>query len=214
MDDTEATRLEQIRAFLAGSGEVRFAGQRREEVYSWVERTLVRLQYTKLRQTWQGIGPAVPLADDGAEPGAGDALDCAQTPHGAGESSRLSADQVRHALHGCRRESACLCGQGARELKWTSDVTDPRSGAQRLRASSVCAAGVDFGGAPLPAAQQLRPTGNATPVISPRGQPRFPSASGANRNRAANRDSCASTPYIRAINKDAKVYITSMRSTK
>jgi len=32
----EATRLEQIRAFLAGSGEVRFAGQRREEMYGWV----------------------------------------------------------------------------------------------------------------------------------------------------------------------------------
>jgi hypothetical protein len=33
MDDSEAGNLEQIRAFLAGSGEVRFAGQRREEVY-------------------------------------------------------------------------------------------------------------------------------------------------------------------------------------
>jgi hypothetical protein len=42
MDDTEASSLEQIRAFLAGSGEVRFAGQRREEVYKRVETTLVR----------------------------------------------------------------------------------------------------------------------------------------------------------------------------
>ncbi len=33
MDDSEGGGLEQIRAFLAGSGEVRFAGQRREEVY-------------------------------------------------------------------------------------------------------------------------------------------------------------------------------------
>ena len=45
MDDSEAGSLEQIRAFLAGSGEVRFAGQRREEVYAWTERTLVRHQY-------------------------------------------------------------------------------------------------------------------------------------------------------------------------
>ena len=40
--------LEEIRAFLAGSSEVRFAGQRREEVYSWVEKTLVRHQYASL----------------------------------------------------------------------------------------------------------------------------------------------------------------------
>src|SRR6202162_2248188 len=40
MDDTEAVSVEQIRAFLAGSGEVQFAGQRRAEVYAWVERTL------------------------------------------------------------------------------------------------------------------------------------------------------------------------------
>ena len=33
MDDSEAMSLEQIRAFLASSGEVRFAGQRRAEVY-------------------------------------------------------------------------------------------------------------------------------------------------------------------------------------
>src|SRR2546421_465669 len=42
MDDTEATSLEQIRAFLAGSGEVRFAGQKRDEVYAWTERILER----------------------------------------------------------------------------------------------------------------------------------------------------------------------------
>src|SRR5437763_11884086 len=55
MDDTEATSLEQIRAFLAGSGEVRFAGQRREEVYGWVEKTLVRLQYASLDKAGKGL---------------------------------------------------------------------------------------------------------------------------------------------------------------
>src|SRR5437868_14429936 len=55
MDDTEATSLEQIRAFLAGSGEVRFAGQRREEVYGWVEKTLVRLQYASLDKPCKGL---------------------------------------------------------------------------------------------------------------------------------------------------------------
>jgi hypothetical protein len=47
--------LEQIRAFLAGSEEVRFAGQRREEVYGWVEMTLVRLQYASLAKPDKGL---------------------------------------------------------------------------------------------------------------------------------------------------------------
>src|ERR1022692_1755713 len=55
MDDSEAGSLEQIRAFLAGSGEVRFAGQRREEVYGWTERTLVRHQYASLDRPGKGL---------------------------------------------------------------------------------------------------------------------------------------------------------------
>jgi transposase InsO family protein len=55
MDDTETTSLEQIRAFLAGSGEVRFAGQRREEVYGWVEKTLVQHQYASLDKPSKGL---------------------------------------------------------------------------------------------------------------------------------------------------------------
>lgn len=55
MDDSEAGSLEQIRAFLAGSGEVRFAGQRREEIYGWVEQTLVRHQYASLNRSGKGL---------------------------------------------------------------------------------------------------------------------------------------------------------------
>jgi transposase InsO family protein len=55
MDDSEAGSLEQIRAFLAGSGEVRFAGQGREEVYGWVEQTLVRQQYASLDKPGKGL---------------------------------------------------------------------------------------------------------------------------------------------------------------
>jgi hypothetical protein len=55
MDDTEAGSLEQIRAFLAGSEELRFAGQRREEVYGWVEMTLVGLQYSSLSKPDKGL---------------------------------------------------------------------------------------------------------------------------------------------------------------
>ncbi len=54
MDDSEAVSLGQIRAFLAGSGEVRFEGQGRAEVYTWVERTLVRHQYASLGRADKG----------------------------------------------------------------------------------------------------------------------------------------------------------------
>jgi transposase InsO family protein len=55
MDDTEATSLEQIRAFLGGSDSVQFSGQRREEVYGWVEKTLVRHQYASLHRPGKGL---------------------------------------------------------------------------------------------------------------------------------------------------------------
>jgi transposase InsO family protein len=55
MDDSEAWSLEQIRGFLAGSSEVRFAGQRRQEVYGWVEQTLVRQQYASLNRSGKGL---------------------------------------------------------------------------------------------------------------------------------------------------------------
>jgi hypothetical protein len=55
MDDSEATSLEQIRAFLAGSGGVHFAGQRREEVYGWTEGTLVQHQYSVLSRPEKGL---------------------------------------------------------------------------------------------------------------------------------------------------------------
>jgi hypothetical protein len=55
MDDSEATSLEQIRAFLAGAGELRFAGQSRAEVYGWTERTLVRFGYAGLAKRDKGL---------------------------------------------------------------------------------------------------------------------------------------------------------------
>ncbi|MFI5106509.1 MAG: hypothetical protein ACHP79_16420, partial [Terriglobales bacterium] len=55
MDDSQATSLEQIRALVAANSVVRFAGQRREEVYNWVERTLVRLQYAGLQRCDKGV---------------------------------------------------------------------------------------------------------------------------------------------------------------
>ena len=47
--------LEGIRAFLAASEPVEFAGQKREEIYSWVERTLREQDYTRLRRPEKGL---------------------------------------------------------------------------------------------------------------------------------------------------------------
>jgi hypothetical protein len=55
MDDSQATSLEQIRALVAANQVVRFAGQRREEVYQWVERTLVRHEYAGLPRADKGV---------------------------------------------------------------------------------------------------------------------------------------------------------------
>jgi transposase InsO family protein/predicted DNA-binding transcriptional regulator AlpA len=55
MDDSQATDMEQIRALVAANQVVRFAGQRRQEVYEWVERTLVRHQYAGLRRPDKGV---------------------------------------------------------------------------------------------------------------------------------------------------------------
>ena len=55
MDDSDATSLEQIRAFLAGGAPVRFSGQKREEVYAWAEETLVRHEYASLGKPAKGL---------------------------------------------------------------------------------------------------------------------------------------------------------------
>ncbi len=43
------------RAFLAGSGEVHFAGLHGDEVYAWTERTLVRHPYASLNRREKGL---------------------------------------------------------------------------------------------------------------------------------------------------------------
>jgi hypothetical protein len=55
MDDSHATSLEQIRALVTANSVVRFTGQRRQEMYEWVERTLVRHQYACLRKPDKGV---------------------------------------------------------------------------------------------------------------------------------------------------------------
>ena len=55
MQASERLSLEQIQAFLEGSGEVGFKGQNREEVYGWVNQTLRQQRYDELKRREKGV---------------------------------------------------------------------------------------------------------------------------------------------------------------
>jgi len=55
MQAGERLSLEQIRAFLEASDEVRFEGRNREEVYSWVEQILWQQGYRDLKRAGRGL---------------------------------------------------------------------------------------------------------------------------------------------------------------
>ncbi len=55
MDDSGRMSLEGIRAFLAASEAVQFTGQKREEIYGWVERTLREQEYPQLGRAEKGL---------------------------------------------------------------------------------------------------------------------------------------------------------------
>jgi hypothetical protein len=55
MEDTEKLSLEQIRAFLQASQEVRFEATRRQEMYEWVTRMLCYQEYWKQKRANKGL---------------------------------------------------------------------------------------------------------------------------------------------------------------
>jgi transposase InsO family protein len=55
MENSEKLGLEQIRAFLEGSGEVHFQAQGRQDVYEWVNRTLRQQNYSEIKRSGKGI---------------------------------------------------------------------------------------------------------------------------------------------------------------
>ena len=55
MDDSERQSLEQIRGLVEASEEVRFHCQCREELYEWVNRTLRRQDYGRLKRGGKGL---------------------------------------------------------------------------------------------------------------------------------------------------------------
>lgn len=55
MDDSGKMSLAGIRAFLAAAAPVEFTGQKREEIYRWVERTLREQDYARLGRSDKGL---------------------------------------------------------------------------------------------------------------------------------------------------------------
>src|SRR5713226_8732831 len=55
MDDSETLSLEQIQEFLATGKGIRLRAVQRIEVYDWVERTLVRMEYGGRRRRVKGL---------------------------------------------------------------------------------------------------------------------------------------------------------------
>jgi len=55
MKASEKLSLEQIRAFLEGSGDIRFEGRNREEVYFWVNGTLRQQRFECLKRNARGL---------------------------------------------------------------------------------------------------------------------------------------------------------------
>ena len=55
MESKERLSLDEIRAFLKGSGEIHFTGQNGEASYGWVNQTLRQQQYEDLGRTGRGL---------------------------------------------------------------------------------------------------------------------------------------------------------------
>ena len=55
MQTSQRLSLDQIQAFLDGSGEAGFKGQNREEVYDWVNQTLRQQRYEELKRSERGL---------------------------------------------------------------------------------------------------------------------------------------------------------------
>jgi hypothetical protein len=115
MDDSEATSLEQIRAFLAESGEVRFAGQRREEVSAWTERTLVRHQYASLSRREKGLVRRYVARKTGLGRAQVTRLIASHADTGHVKARRYQRRKFNHPVHEGGCGTAGQCGQEPRQ---------------------------------------------------------------------------------------------------
>jgi hypothetical protein len=212
MDDSEATSLEQIRAFLAGSGEVHFAGQRRDQVYAWTEGTLVRQQYASLGRREKGLVRRYVARMTGLSRAQVTRLIASYA--GTGQVKAAPYQRRKFASHYTKpdvdllayvdKSHGNLSGPATkrileREYGEYGQAVYERVAAFPLRNSTGSAT--------------QRRIARRTPATSRRGPRRSRSASGASRAPWVGPAIFASTPFIRAIRTASKGFITSMRST-
>ncbi len=131
---------------------MRFAGQRRQEVYDWVERTLVRQEYAGLRRPDKGVLRLYLAQMTG--------LSQAQVTRlitGYQDTDRVIAapyqDPLPHPLHG-RRRGICWPTSTGRTGIWADQPPGGSwSGSTASWPGSLPEAGGDLGGPVVPAAQ-------------------------------------------------------------
>jgi hypothetical protein len=213
MDDSEATNVEQVRAFLAGSGEVRFAGQSRTEIYVWTERTLVRHQYVSLSRREKGLLRLYVARMTG--------LSRAQVTRLI--ASYADTGHVKTAPYQRRKFGARYTKADVELLAYVDKSHGNLSGPATKRimerefgeygqAAYERLAGISV--AQIYRFRNSELIANGTPATSRPGPRRSRSASGANRGRRAGPDICVSTLCIKATGTASKASITSTRSTK
>jgi hypothetical protein len=211
MDDSDATSLEQIRAFPAGSGEVRFAGQRRDEVYGWTEGTLVQHQYGILSRRERGLVRRYVARMTGLSRAQVTRLITRYTDSGRVKAAvyqrtkfvtRYTKSDVELLAYVDKSHSN-LSGPATKRILEREYREYGQSVYERLANISV--------------AQVYRfRNSEAYRKKNTTYQPTRPTPIpiGANRGRRADPVICASTPFIRATGAASRAFITSMRSTK
>jgi hypothetical protein len=215
MDDSEATSLEQIRAFLAASSDtVRFAGRRREEVYDWTERTLKRHHYGSLSRPEKGFVRRYLARMTGLSRAQIARLIGRYAAHGQVKATRVSAAQVRRPLYQGGCGVASLRRPQPRQSERAGNQTHPPARVQRIRPSGVRTHGPNLGGADLSVPQLGGLPQEQSQLPADQAPRRFPSGNGASRARRAAPDICGSTRCIKATKTASRDCITSMRSTK
>jgi hypothetical protein len=197
MDDSEASSLEQIQAFLAGSAPVQFAGQGREEVYAWAEKTLVRHEYASLGKAQKGLVRRYMTQMTG--------LSRAQL-------TRLitcyrTTGQVKAAVYQRTKFATRYTAADVDLLAYVDKAHGNLSGpATRRILERECE---EYGQAAYARLALISVAHLYRLRISRRGPRRSRSASGASHSRTAHPDTCGSTRCIRAIKMAAKESITS-----
>ena len=156
MQTSERLSLEQIQAFLEGSGEVGFKGQNREEVYGWVNRTLRQQRYGELKRSERGWVRRYVEKMTG--------LSRAQTTRLI--AGYVRGDEVKPQPYRRRRfpqrytreDIALLAGprRGPPDPEWAGDEEAPPAGLLHLPRNAIPEVGAHLGGPVVPTAGESR----------------------------------------------------------